>query len=105
MEIVTHAELRRNPATLVDGVARDHSPLIIRDGNGKDVVMLSLAEYRSMAETFHLPESPANAERLRRSACDARDGLVEMHDLVESGRASDVGANKDRSALAGGGDS
>ncbi len=85
MKIVTRTELHRNLATLVEEVARDGSPLMIRDQGGRNVVMLSLAEYRSMAETFYLLESPANAERLLRSLGDARNGLVEMHDLVEPG--------------------
>jgi predicted DNA-binding protein len=47
------------------------------------VVILSLEEYESMAETMHLLRSPANADRLMRSIGSADAGQVSEHEPPE----------------------
>jgi len=47
------------------------------------VVILSLEEYESMAETMHLLRSPANADRLMRSIASADAGHVSEHEPPE----------------------
>ena len=45
--------------------------------------LVSADEYRSLKETVYLLQSPKNAERLRESLADVREGGVERHELIE----------------------
>ena len=56
---------------------------MVLDAKVIPVVMLSLEEYESMAETLHLLRSPANADRLLRSIESADAGHVAEHEPPE----------------------
>lgn len=64
MEAITYSAARQNMASTMDAVCDDQSPIIITRKNKRSVVMLSLEEYNSLAETAHLLRSPQNAVRI-----------------------------------------
>lgn len=64
MEVITYNSARQNMATTMDSVCDDQSPIIITRKNKRSVVMLSLDEYNSLAETAYLLRSPKNAVRI-----------------------------------------
>lgn len=66
-EAITYTDARKNLAATMDAVCDAHEPVIITRRKSQAVVMMSLADYNSIAETAYLLQSPANAERLRAS--------------------------------------
>jgi antitoxin YefM len=74
MTVVSYSQLRQRLAAIMDQVCNSSAPVIITRQNARPVVMLSLEEYESMAETIHLLRSPRNAVRLQRSIAAAEAG-------------------------------
>ncbi len=64
MKTITYAEAREKLASIMDGVCRDHSSLIITRKKNQAVVLISLDDYEGLDETAYLLRSPANARRL-----------------------------------------
>jgi antitoxin YefM len=48
---------------------------------GKDVVIMSLADFNSIQETLHLLGSPKNAARLMESIAQLREGKARPREL------------------------
>jgi len=71
---VSYTDLRQNLVKYMDEVCDSRAPLVVTRQNARPVVILSLEEYESIAETLHLLRSPANAERLLRSIASAEAG-------------------------------
>lgn len=67
MKIVSLGEAQNGLKTLIDGVVNDADIAIIKRGNAKDAVVMSLGYYNSLMETVRLLRSPANSEHLRKS--------------------------------------
>jgi antitoxin YefM len=55
---------------------------IITRRDGADAVVMSLAQYQSMAETLHLLSSPSNAAHLAESIAQYRAGQARRRALV-----------------------
>jgi antitoxin YefM len=83
MDTVSYSELRQKLKAHMDKVCDDHAPLLVTRQNGKPVVLLSLAEYEELDETAYLLRSPANAEHLRASLAQAKEGKFVEFDLEE----------------------
>lgn len=83
MLAANYTELRTELKKFLDSVEFDNETLIIKRGEGKGAVMISLDEYNSIMETLHLLSSKANAERLRESISQMRQGKVVRNDLIE----------------------
>lgn len=84
MEVTTFTNARQNLAKLMDEVERDGVPHVITRQGKKPVVMISLEEWNSIAETLHLQSSPANAKRLAEAIAElnAGNGIVKsLEDL------------------------
>lgn len=64
MEIVTLSAFRQRMKSYFDSVFEMGKPLFISRPKGRDMVVMSKAEYDSLQETFHLLRSPKNASRL-----------------------------------------
>ena len=64
MDAITYSAARANLASSMDRVCNHHEPLIITRNGEQSVVMLSLADFKSLEETAYLLRSPANARRL-----------------------------------------
>ncbi len=83
VEAITYTDARQNLASRMDEVCDTHEPVIITRRKADAVVMMSLKDYNSIAETAYLLKSPANASRLRESIQAAESGQVETHSLTE----------------------
>ena len=64
MEAITIKHFKKNIKSYFDKVCADRKPLVITDITHGDIVILPIAEYDSMEETFYLLKSPNNATRL-----------------------------------------
>jgi len=70
----------------MNSVCDDHNPVIITRKRNQAVVMLSLEDYESLAETAYLFRSPANAKRLNDAidSLERGEGIVkQLSDLTE----------------------
>jgi antitoxin YefM len=64
MDTITYSTARASLARTMDKVCEDHEPMIITRSGQQSVVMLSLADFKSLEETAYLLRSPQNAQRL-----------------------------------------
>ena len=84
MRATTYTELRRNLASELDRVTEDHEPVIVTRGRGKSpVVLISVEDFGSFAETEYLLRSPENAKRLREAIAELETGGGAQRELIE----------------------
>jgi antitoxin YefM len=83
MDAISYTTARANLAKTMDRVCEDHEPVIITRGGEPSVVMVSLADYKSMEETAYLLRSPKNAKRLLEAITDLEKGLGKERDLTD----------------------
>lgn len=69
MKVANVSQLRKHLKAYIDEVA-DNSDTLIVNGNGKTVVMISLADYNSLDETAYLLSNRANAKALKESIAE-----------------------------------
>ena len=75
MRTTSLTEFRRNMAATIDGVTKNHEPLVITRGTGKSAaVLMSLEDFASYEETRYLLKNPNNAERLLRAVAELELG-------------------------------
>ncbi|MDF9619937.1 type II toxin-antitoxin system prevent-host-death family antitoxin [Pseudomonas entomophila] len=74
MQILTFSQARAGLKQTMDDVCRDHEPAVITRQRGEPVVLLSLEDYNSMAETVYLLGNGKNASRLRESVAQHKAG-------------------------------
>lgn len=83
MDAISYTTARANLAKTMDRVCEDHEPVIITRGGEPSVVMVSLADYKSMEETAYLLRSPRNARRLLEAIADLEKGMGKERDLTD----------------------
>jgi antitoxin YefM len=83
MKTMSATELRGNLAAALDSVENDAEELVITRAGHEPLVVVSLAEYASLRETDYLPRSPANADHLRQSLRDYREGRTQNRELID----------------------
>ena len=83
MRVVNYSDLRKNLKGYLDAVYRDRQPLVVTRRNNEHVVMISIEEYHSLAETEYLLSEEANARHLRDSLRAARSGGATRRRLTE----------------------
>jgi antitoxin YefM len=83
MIAANYTEFRTNLKSFLDKVEFDNEVLIIKRGSGNGTVLMSLTEYNSVMETLYLLGSKANAERLRKSIQQMKNGEILRKDLIE----------------------
>lgn len=83
MDAIAYSNARKELAKLMERVCDDHDAVIITRRNADSVVMISLEDYNAIQETAYLLNSPANAERLRKSISQYAKGKHEPRDLIE----------------------
>jgi len=83
MQVVNYSEFRKNMKAILDKTTEDKDTVIISRSAGKDVVMISLAEYNSWVETLHLMNTEANRVRLSDSVRNIEAGHYVQHPLIE----------------------
>lgn len=74
LRVVNYSDFRRNLKDCLDAVHRDRQALVVTRRNDEHVVVISMDEYRSLAETEYLLSEEANARHLRDSLRGARNG-------------------------------
>jgi antitoxin YefM len=84
MNAITLKDAKRHLERLVERVIEDAEPTIVVTESGDQVVLLPLDQYDTWKETLYLLASPANAEHLQRSMAEAREGLVQEHEIREA---------------------
>ena len=83
MQTITYSDLRQNLTSALDQVNEDHVPLLITRQRGKEAVLISYSDYRSIEETLYLLSNPKNAERLLKSVAELEAGKGKKQDLIE----------------------
>jgi antitoxin YefM len=79
---VTASEARQRLFPLIEEVNDDQVAVEIVSKKGT-AFLVSADEYRSLKETVYLVQSPKNAQRLRESLAELREGDAEQHELIE----------------------
>ncbi|MFI3271329.1 MAG: type II toxin-antitoxin system prevent-host-death family antitoxin [Pseudomonadota bacterium] len=82
-EALTYSEARKNLAATMEKVCDSHDHVIITRRQARPVVMMSLEAYNSIEESAYLLRSPNNAQRLRESIAEMRQGQHCQHALFE----------------------
>lgn len=82
MKVVNYTELRLNLKRWLDLVVDDFEQLIIKRKNNKDLVLITLEEYRSLKETQYLL-SGKNRDHLLESLEQAKKGKTVEKGLIE----------------------
>ncbi len=67
MNTLSYTAARADLAHTMQRVCSDHAPVIITRAKAEPVVMLSLADFESLQETYYLFNNPINASRLAES--------------------------------------
>jgi antitoxin YefM len=65
----------------MDRVFQDNDSLIITRKNNENVVLLSVEEYNSLQETNYLLSNEANAEHLKKSIAQHKNGKIKAREL------------------------
>jgi antitoxin YefM len=84
MNAVTLKEAKLKLESIVEQVIADAEPTIVVTEGGDQVVFMPLDEYNSWKETLYLLANPANAEHLRKSIAEARQGNVQERELLDA---------------------
>jgi antitoxin YefM len=83
MNVVTFTDLRKNLKHIMDMSMGDHEPVIVKRSQGRDMILLSLRDYKSLEETAYLLGNKANANHLRKSLKNLKEGKFSQKDLIE----------------------
>jgi antitoxin YefM len=84
MNAVSLKDAKLHLEELVERVIADAEPTIVLTESGEQAVLLPLNEYNSWKETLYLLSNPANADHLRKSIAEARNGEVQERELLEA---------------------
>ena len=83
MDVLNYTEFRKNLAKILDKVNDDAEIVIVSRSKGKNVVVMDLDEYNSIAETLHLVKSEPNRKRLQSAIDEMNTGKSHTHTLIE----------------------
>lgn len=83
MNVTSISKFRKDAKAYFDQVIDDKDVLLITRNDGQTVVVMTLDQYNSQAETDYLNSSPANRKHLEKSMASLYAGSLERHDLVE----------------------
>lgn len=83
MRIVSFTEARNNLKSVLDQVVNDADCTVITRRDSEDTVVMSLEYYNSLMETVYLLRSPKNAEHLRKSIEQYREGEAKERGLLD----------------------
>ena len=83
MRIVSFTEARNGLKSVLDQVVNDADCTVITRRDSEDAVVMSLDYYNSLMETVYLLRNPANAEHLRRSIEQYREGDAQERDILD----------------------
>ena len=69
---------------MIDGVVNDADIAVITRREGGNAVVMSQAQYESMAETLYLLSNPANAAHLATSIAQHKAGKAKRRELLDA---------------------
>lgn len=84
MRVVSFSDARDNLKDVLDTVASDRSITIIHRRDHEDAVVMSLADYNSMADTIHLLSNKANRDHLTKSIAQFKAAKAEKRELIDT---------------------
>ncbi len=70
MGAIAFTEFRRKAGEIIEQVCDTEQPVTVTRADGKNVVIVSAAEWASISETLHLMSSSKNEERLNDAAAE-----------------------------------
>jgi antitoxin YefM len=74
MRVVNYTEFRKTLAESLNAVNDDGDIVIVSRSKGKNVVVMSLEEYNSMAETLYLTSTKNNRRKLDAAISEMNKG-------------------------------
>jgi antitoxin YefM len=83
MRILTYTKARNNLRQLIDDVVDSSTETVITSKGGRDVVVMSLADYNGWATTNHLLSTSENASRLLKAVEDVKAGRVIQRNPID----------------------
>jgi antitoxin YefM len=83
MNAVPVMQAAQNLDALIEQIIEDAEPTILLNDKGSKAVLMSLEEFNSWQETLYLLSNPANAEHLRRSLQEAKEGKSTEQELID----------------------
>ena len=83
MRIVSFTEARNGLKAGLDQVVNDADCTVITRRDSEDAVVMSLDYYNSLMETVYLLKSPANAEHLKKSIEQFREGQAKEREPLD----------------------
>ena len=83
MRAISYTAARNNLASTMKKVCEDHDPVIVTRKNNEAIIIMSLEDYESLAETAYLMQNPKNAKRLMESIEELEAGKGKQRELVE----------------------
>ena len=83
MEVLNYTEFRNNLAENLNKVSTDSEIIVVSRGKGKNVVVMSLAEYNAFKETMYLASTSANRKRLDSAIEEMEKRKFKKHKLIE----------------------
>ena len=83
MDVLRYEETGADLSGVMDRVVDDRAPVVISRQGAEPVVLVSLADWRSMQETMHLLSSPRNAARLMEGIAQLNAGHASERILIE----------------------
>jgi antitoxin YefM len=83
MKAISYTAARQNLAKTMESVCKDHAPIIVTRKSTDSVVIMSLEDYESLAETAYLLRSPKNTRRLIASIVQLEDGKGSERELLD----------------------
>ena len=83
MKAISYTAARQNLAKTMENVCKDHAPVIVTRKSTDSVVIMSLEDYESLAETAYLLRSPKNTKRLIESIVQLEDGKGSERELLD----------------------
>ena len=83
MEVINYTKFRNNLAENLNKVSTDSEIIVVLRGKGKNVAVMSLAEYNAFKETMYLASTSANRKRLDSAIEEIEKGEFKKHKLIE----------------------
>ncbi len=83
MKIISYTDARNGLKAVIEGVVNDADIAVITRREGGNAVVMSQAQYESMAETLYLLSHPANAAHLATSIAQHKAGKAKRRQLLD----------------------
>ena len=84
MKIISYTDARNGLKAVIDGVVNDADIAVITRRECGNAVVMSQAQYESMAETLYLLSNPANAAHLATSIAQHKAGKAKRRELLDA---------------------